>query len=144
MPQFDTSTYLSQIVWLVLCFGIVIFLIKFIFVPNIFKIKNERFLYVQHFIQQTEEYKKKRDFFVQKREQQVERVQNEIDEKYKELVINWRDKKEKTIAEWKHDKTQYLNSVKQSFEKEKKQYKKEVTPIINKLTKEILSKWFVK
>ena len=47
MPQFDTSTFASQIFWLFICFGILFLFLQYVIVPKITKAISERNIKIQ-------------------------------------------------------------------------------------------------
>lgn len=51
MPQFDTSSFASQIFWLFLCFGILFLFLQYVIVPKIMKAINERTVKIQEQIE---------------------------------------------------------------------------------------------
>ena len=51
MPQFDTSSFASQIFWLFLCFGILFLFLQYVIVPKIMKAINERTIKIQEQIE---------------------------------------------------------------------------------------------
>ena len=54
MPQLDPSTYVSQVFWLIVSFSLMLLIMRFVIVPKISKIIDERQRYIENFVRRAE------------------------------------------------------------------------------------------
>ena len=54
MPQLDTSTYVSQVFWLVVSFCLLLMIMRFVIVPRIRVVLDARARYIENYIRKAE------------------------------------------------------------------------------------------
>ena len=116
MPQFDVSSFSSQLFWLVIVFGFLYFLISKFIAPKAESILTQRNSFLEENINYAEEYSKKAKSIEQLREEKLNKVNSHVEDlnkqavelmesrflhQTKELSIILDKKKEKAFAEIK-------------------------------------------
>ncbi|MFM7982873.1 MAG: hypothetical protein ACKPKO_26475, partial [Candidatus Fonsibacter sp.] len=80
MPQLNPEFWISQIFWLILCFGLLYFLIHKFFSPKLFSLIDQRADFLKSLINQTENNKNE----IQKLDNEYNKIINEAKKKSKE------------------------------------------------------------
>ena len=69
MPHLDTSTYTSQIFWLMICFFSMMFIMSKFIIPKIAEIRQQRYDKLDGYLHKAEELQKKTENAIQKYEE---------------------------------------------------------------------------
>jgi F-type H+-transporting ATPase subunit b len=114
MPQFDLSTFDSQLLWLLLVFGFLYFFVSKFIAPKAENIIDERNRFIQDSVSNAEEYSEKAKSLELSYQQKIEEIdafilkqsqqsQNLLDihfaDKQSELSVTLNNKREKAMAD---------------------------------------------
>jgi F-type H+-transporting ATPase subunit b len=103
MPQFDTSSYPSQIFWLLLCVGFLFFFIKYIFVPRMNLILKKRQETIDEYLNQSEKMTDKKIETLREYEKELGKNREKAMLAREKQLKNFEEKKEKKIAILRED-----------------------------------------
>jgi F-type H+-transporting ATPase subunit b len=116
MPQFDTSTFLSQIVWLIICFGTVVFCYVRIFVPKFNQTIDNRISKIRHDIEQAEWMNEQGRLLLENNQRKIEEAQKQVQEHIKNTLANLDLKKKTQLAHIDAEHAISLKAIEKSFE----------------------------
>lgn len=101
MPQFDYTTYASQIFWFVICFSILYLIIYFVIIPRLSEIINTRINIISSNISIAEELQQKITEISQKSQQLRNQAQTSYHIKINEAIKEINKNRELSIAQTK-------------------------------------------
>lgn len=123
MPQFEVSTFSSQIFWLVLVFGFLYLLVSRVIAPKAENILTSRNRIIDDFVDSADEYTKKTEVFEKLKEQQLyeanqlaeelrqialAKLNEEFAQKQEAIKVEMKEKTAQMVGEL-HDMTQHFN-----------------------------------
>ncbi len=120
MPQFDLTTYSSQIFWLILCFIVLYLFFAFIIIPRIFNIIGER----DQIIEGNNNY-------AEKVNNQIEQLKLEIDKMKKDSSNFYQSQIDSAIATSGKIRDEIKYNLKSQIIELNKQTKLEIADFIN-------------
>lgn len=78
MPQFDTSTFISQIFWLFISFSLLILFCRFFYFPKFYALVKKRSLHIEKEKMAVKDYEKELEVLIRKKEEIMEKTKNEL------------------------------------------------------------------
>ena len=106
MPQLEFSTFSSQIFWLIISFALMLIMMRFLIVPRISSIIDQRNRYIENYIRKAEKLQEQALASLDKYNEAIEKAKMQAEQKNKEneAEINEfiRQKSEETISALNH------------------------------------------
>ncbi len=140
MPQLNPEFWLSQIFWLVICFGFLYFLIHKFFSPKIFKLLDQRASFLKSLIDETENNKNQ----IQKLDNEYNKIIAEAKKNSKENSAKLNNEFNEKISVKKKEFENYLNTETTKVENEINNFKKQaldnISDIASEFSKELIEK----
>lgn len=99
MPQLDFSFYLSQIAWLLVCFGLFFCISKFLILPRLEKNLYNRANKIKSNIDFSEQMLERAKIINEKNDKKIKKTQDEIEKTITEFVKNKQEESENRIKE---------------------------------------------
>ncbi len=134
MPQLDFSFYLSQIAWLLVCFGLFFCISKFLILPRLEKNLYNRANKIKTNIEFAEEMLKRAKSINEKNDKKIVKTQNEIEKKIGEFVKKQQEENENKIKEALNKSNQdiqkYILDEKRKIEEMKKDLQNSIVDIV--------------
>ena len=140
MPQLNPEFWISQIFWLILCFGLLYFLIHKFFSPKLFSLIDQRADFLKSLINQTENNKNE----IQKLDNEYNKIINEAKKKSKENSTKLISEFDEKIFIKKKEFENYLNAETAKIENEINNFKQHtldnISDIVSEFSKELIEK----
>jgi F-type H+-transporting ATPase subunit b len=103
MPQFDFTTYSSQIFWFALCFIVLYLSAHFLILPRIRSIISRRHDLIENDKNLAEEITKQCDLINEKGQENFQKANREYLQKIEEITKKSHQERDKSIEELKHN-----------------------------------------
>ncbi len=137
MPQFDPSTYSSQIFWFFLCFGFLVFFIKKTLIPKIDQILENRYFKIQAEKKKIENLTKEIESLKVQNQKQIDQALQEVEELVEKTRKEINDDKglkiqrlnleiQARMTEFDHQLKWQMQEAKHRYENDLKSYLKEL------------------
>ncbi len=140
MPQFDPSTFTSQIFWLLVSFGIVIGAFVFLFVPRINTMLENRSKKIRHDLDRAQSLNHKIDELLKAREERIRNAEKKSAAIVQATLEEMEDKKEKQYKIVDAEIAQMIQSLQESIERQKLTLQALLKPLVNECVQQILPK----
>lgn len=141
MPQLDFSFYLSQIAWLLVCFGLFFCISKFLILPRLEKNLYNRANKIKTNIEFSEEMLERAKNINEKNDKKIAKAQDEIEKKIGEFVKKQQEENDKkikeTLSKSNQEIQQYILDEKRKIEEMKKDLQNLITDIVENILKNI-------
>lgn len=129
MPQFNTATFISQLFWLAISFGMVVFCFARIFIPRFNATLEKRFLTIRNDIEQAEHMQMEANTLFAKRHDRLEEARKEADTMIKTALISLDAKREEQMAIVQNEMQHRLKIIEQSHEEQLTALHERLVPI---------------
>lgn len=124
MPQFDTSTFVSQLFWLVISLGMVIFCYVRIFIPRFNQMLEKRLSKIRYDIEQAEHMQEQAKLLFDKNQKKIADAQHAIEEQIKKTLEDLEHKKKLQLMHIDEELAESLKVMEKSFERQQLQLQK--------------------
>jgi F-type H+-transporting ATPase subunit b len=98
MPQFDTSTYASQLFWMCLCFGVLVFYIKKYFLPQMTEMLDGREFRIREDLEEAKNFSKEAQEISLRIERRVSEAHLEVKKLIEATLRDEEEKRERQLA----------------------------------------------
>lgn len=98
MPQFDTSTYASQLFWMCLCFGVLVFYIKKYFLPQMTEMLDGRESRIREDLEEAKNFSKEAQEIKGSIERRVSEAHLEVKKLIEATLRDEEEKRERQLA----------------------------------------------
>ena len=140
MPQLNPEFWLSQIFWLIICFGFLYFLIHKFFSPKLLALLDQRANFLKSLINETENNKNQ----IQKLDNEYNKIITEAKKNSKENSEKLNNEFNKKIYIKKKEFENYLNIETTKVENEINNFKQQaldnISDIVSEFSKELIEK----
>lgn len=121
MPQFDTSTFISQLFWLVICLSVVIFCYVRIFIPRFSQTLEKRLSKIRYDLEQAEHMQEQANILFDKNQKKIADAQHALEEHIKKTLEDLEHKKKLQLAHIDEELSESLKVMEKSFERQQLQ-----------------------
>lgn len=142
MPQFDFSTYFSQIFWFVICFSSLYFFVTNIIIPRIRDVISSRNSTINSDVLSSKNLEKEIERIRQESQKAILEAQNKYKEEIELAVKNAAQNKEQSLQKFKNEYLQAIEKSKIEIEKMQKNSQEKSVKIVEDLTKIMENKLF--
>ena len=118
MPQFDTSTFISQIFWLTICLGIVVFCYARIFIPKFNQTIEKRLSKIRYDVEQAEHMQERAKLLLDQSQKKLDDAQKQVEEHIKETLADFEAKKKLQLGHIDDELDSSLKAMSKSFERQ--------------------------
>jgi F-type H+-transporting ATPase subunit b len=139
MPQFDTSTFISQIFWLAICLGMVIFCYVRIFIPKFNQTIEKRLSKIRYDVEQAEHMQEQAKLLFEKSQKKIEDAHRHIEAHLKETLEGLEIKKKLQLTHIDDELSGSLKDMEKSFERQQLQLQESMEPLANDCLNQILA-----
>jgi F-type H+-transporting ATPase subunit b len=140
MPQFDPSTFTSQIFWLLVSFGIVIGAFVFLFVPKINALLENRSKKIRQDLERAQILNQQIEKLLRSREERVRLSEEKAAAIIQETLTEMEGKKTKQYKIVEAELAQTIHSLQESIERQKQTLQTSLKPLVNECVQLILPK----
>ena len=138
MPQFDTSTFNSQIFWLAICLGMVVFCYVRIFIPKFNNTIEKRLSKIRYDLEQAEHMQEQAKLLAAQNQKKLEDAQRHVDEQLKEVLADLEAKKKSQLDHISAELSDSLKAMEKSFERQQAQLEKRMEPLAKECVEHIV------
>jgi F-type H+-transporting ATPase subunit b len=139
MPQFDTSTFISQIFWLAICLGMVIFCYVRIFIPKFNQTIEKRLSKISSDVEQAERMQEQAALLLEKSQKKIEDAQRAVEEHLKQTLSDLESKKKLQLTHIEDELASSLKAMEKSFERQQLQLQESMAPLAKDCLNQILT-----
>ncbi|MES2607791.1 MAG: hypothetical protein V4544_03575 [Pseudomonadota bacterium] len=139
MPQFDTSTFISQIFWLAICLGMVVFCYVRIFIPRFNQTIEKRLSKIRYDVEQAEYMQEQANLLFEKSQKKIEDAQRQIEAQIKETLSDLEHKKKVQLTHIDDELAESLTAMEKSFERQKLQLQESMGSLATDCLNQILA-----
>ena len=140
MPQFDTSTFISQIFWLAVCLGMVVFCYVRIFIPKFNQTIEKRLSKIRYDIEQAEHMQEQAKLLFEKSQKKIEDAHRQVEEHLKETLSGLELKKKIQLMHIDDELSNSLKDMEKSFERQQLQLQESMGPVASDCLNQILAR----
>ncbi len=140
MPQFDPSTFTSQIFWLLVSFGIIIGAFVFLFVPRINTLLENRAKKVRQDLERAQALNHQIDELLKARNDRIRVAEEKAEAIIQATLEEMEDKKTKQYQIIDAEIAQTIQSLQESIERQKQTLQASLKPLVNECVQLILPK----
>ncbi len=144
MPQFDTSTFISQIFWLAICLGMVIFCYVRIFIPKFNQTIEKRLSKIRYDLDQAEHMQEQATLLLERSQKKIEDAHRQVEQHLKETLDDLELKKKIQLTHIDDELADGLKAMEKSFERQQLQLQESMEPLakdsLNQILTHIISK----
>jgi len=139
MPQFDTSTFISQIFWLTICLSLVIFCYARIFIPRFNKTIEKRLSKIHYDIDQAKHMQEQADLLFEENQKKLNDARHHAEEQIKAVLADLELKKKNQLAHIDDELSCSLKAMAKSLEREQKKLQETMAPRVDECVDKILA-----
>ncbi|MDP5012494.1 MAG: hypothetical protein NWR39_01855 [Pseudomonadota bacterium] len=139
MPQFDTSTFISQIFWLAICLGVVIFFYARVFIPKFNRTIEQRLSKIRYDVEQAEHMQEQAKLLFEKSQKKIEDAHCQVEAHLKETLEGLENKKKLQLTHIDEELSNSLKDMEKSFERQQLQLQESMEPLANDCLNQILA-----
>lgn len=140
MPQFDTSTFLSQFFWLVICLSILICAFVFVFVPRMNALLENRSRKVHHDLERAKALNQQIEELLKTREERIQFAEEKAQAIIRTTLLEMEDKKTRQFEKIESELNSTLESIKSSMEQQRQNFESSLKPLVVECVKQLLPK----
>ncbi|MDP3372584.1 MAG: hypothetical protein Q8S21_06845 [Candidatus Paracaedibacteraceae bacterium] len=138
MPQFDATTFLSQLFWLTLCLGMVVFCFARIFIPRFNSMVEKRFSKIQDNLDQAQLFDTQTRELAEKYEHELATAKQKAKEHIKVTVAEFAEKKRSQLIGLDEELSSNIKAMEKSFERKQTLMIDSMEPLAKELAQQIL------
>ncbi|MES2252102.1 MAG: hypothetical protein V4482_00255 [Pseudomonadota bacterium] len=138
MPQFDTSTFISQVFWLAICLGMVIFCYVRIFIPRFNKTIEKRLSKIHYDINQAKHMQEQAKLLFEENQKKLNDAQHRAEEQIKAALADLELKKKNQLAHIDDELASSLKAMSKSLERQQKALQETMAPHVDECLDKIL------
>lgn len=138
MPQFDATTFLSQLFWLALCLGMVVLCFARIFIPRFNDMLEKRFSKIQHDLDQAQLFEMQTKELAEKYEHELTLAKEKAKEHINVTVAELVEKKRKQLIGLDEELSSSIKAMEKSFERKQASMIDAMEPLTKEFTQQIL------
>ena len=140
MPQFDTTTFISQLFWLAISFGMVVFCFARIFIPRFNAILEKRFLKIRNDSEQAEQMQAEAQALFDKSQVRLDETRKDADKMIKMTISNLESNREKHLAMMQSELQKGLKAIEKAHEDQLMTLHEQLAPIAQTCAIQILDR----
>ena len=140
MPQFDPSTFLSQVFWLLICFSILTGAFVFIFVPRMNALLEARSKKIHQDLEKTNVLNKQIEGLLKTREERIQFAEEKADAIIRTTLREMDEKKKRQFQKVETELANSLQTIKDSMEQERQEFHTSLKPLVADCVKQLLPK----
>jgi F-type H+-transporting ATPase subunit b len=144
MPQFDTTTFSSQIFWLALVFLFLIIYIKYIFSPRLTKIINKREAQILHDLEQADALRREIEDLIRHHENLLRQTKDSAREQIAQTVAQLALRQDTLVLRLEAEIQDNIREFQQSAARQHQQIAKNIQPLIERNVNAALAALFNK
>ena len=141
MPQFDPSTFSSQLFWLLICFGILIGAFVFIFVPRINNLLEDRSKKVRHDLERTNQVNDQIRDLLKSRQERLSLAEKRAEDIIQKTLDDMEKKKTQQIQKAEAKLNATIQAMKTSIEEERRSFEASLKPLVIDCARQLLPKF---
>ncbi len=139
MPQLDTSTFISQIFWLILCFGVVVFCYVRIFIPKFNKTIEKRLSRIQGDIDQAAASNQQVQTLIDSNQEKLDAAHNQVNDKISKTLGELEKKAQSQLRGIDEELSANLESMQKYFERQKDMLSKDMNAVASECVHQIMA-----
>lgn len=140
MPQFDPSTFLSQVFWLLICFSILVGAFVFIFVPRMNALLEARSKKIHQDLEKANTLNEQIEGLLKAREERIQFAEEKADAIIRATLAEMDSKKKRQFQKIEAELANSLQSIKDSMEQERQEFHSSLKPLVADCVKQLLPK----
>lgn len=140
MPQFDPSTFLSQVFWLLVCFSILVGVFVFVFVPRMNALLEIRSKKIHQDLERAKALNEQIEGLLKAREDRIQFVEEKADAIIRATLVEMADKKKRQFEQAEAELASSLQSMKDSIEQERQDFHASLKPLVADCVHQLLPK----
>ncbi len=140
MPQFDPSTFLSQIFWLLVCFSILICAFVFIFVPRMNALLENRSNKVHHDLERAKTLNEQIAGLLKARTERIQFAEEKAEAIIRATLLEMEDKKNRQFEKVEAELNSAIQNMKNSMEQQREDFSVSLKPLVADCVQQLLPK----
>lgn len=140
MPQFDTSTYVSQIFWLALCFATLLIAMRWFLIPRLEKSMNLRSRQINEDHDYAIEYQSESTRIAKDGDEQIKKARHEASDFIRKQVEEMNAEKVMILHDFEATLQQKIMEAKQEILKQSYDFQDELPKIVEETVLELRNK----
>jgi F-type H+-transporting ATPase subunit b len=140
MPQFDPSTFLSQVFWLLVCFSILICAFVFVFVPRMNALLENRSNKVHHDLERAKMLNEQIEGLLKARTERIRFAEEKAEAIIRATLLEMEDKKNRQFEKVEDDFSKAIQNMKDSVEKQREDFNASLKPLVADCVEQLLPK----
>ncbi|MCX7338641.1 MAG: hypothetical protein NTX76_05115 [Alphaproteobacteria bacterium] len=140
MPQFDPTTFASQVFWLLLCFGVLVTAFVFVFIPRIGVIFEARAQKLRQDLDSVQESLRKFEILDAQREARIGEAEEKASQIVNAVLVELEEKRKKQLQFATEEMHQTVSQMEESLERQKESIQATVRQIVEESLKDLIPK----
>ena len=140
MPQFNTATFISQLFWLFLSFGVVVFCFARIFIPRFNATLEKRFLKIRNDSEQAARMQAEAQALLDKSQARLDEAHKDADRMIKMAIANLESNREKQLAVMQSELQKGLKVIEKAYDDQLATLHEQFEPIAQTCATQILDR----
>jgi F-type H+-transporting ATPase subunit b len=139
MPQFDPSTYASQLFWLIITFGLLVVFMRAFFMPRLMKILDARDQFVRSHKEEAQKLLEQTRELEQKIEQKLKNSQDYVRHLIESTVKEQENSRERLLESINHESTENVKELMSMIARQRENSLETFGPLIERTVNEAIA-----